>query len=180
MRVMARLVLINGAPGSGKSTLAQALAEDRDMALALDIDAIKHSLEGWQEDPAASGVRARRLALAMARDHLTAGHDLVVGQYLARTDFIESLTDLAESVGATFHEFVLELDESTLHERLAQRRASPTRPEHEVNNKLVGPDGSAQLLQSLNSLRRSRPDAVGVNASGSPASALTLVRDLLH
>lgn len=46
---MSRLVLINGAPGAGKSTLAQALAQDRPMTLALDIDALKHSLGCWAE-----------------------------------------------------------------------------------------------------------------------------------
>ncbi len=41
---MARLVLINGAPGSGKSTLAHALAARRPLALALDVDQLKHAL----------------------------------------------------------------------------------------------------------------------------------------
>ena len=40
-RAMTRLVLINGAPGSGKSMIAHALAQDRSMTLALDIDRIK-------------------------------------------------------------------------------------------------------------------------------------------
>lgn len=41
---VARLVLINGAPGSGKSTLAHALAARRPLALALDVDQLKHAL----------------------------------------------------------------------------------------------------------------------------------------
>ncbi len=75
------------APGSGKSTLAEAFAQDVPMTLALDIDAIRHSLGRWEEDPSASGLLARRLGLALARQHLTAGYDVVVGQYVARTDF---------------------------------------------------------------------------------------------
>ncbi|MCT1910641.1 ATP-binding protein [Brachybacterium paraconglomeratum] len=41
------LLLLNGAPGSGKSTLAAR----RPLALALDVDQLKHSLAGWEEDP---------------------------------------------------------------------------------------------------------------------------------
>jgi hypothetical protein len=99
--------LINGAPGSGKSTIASALAQDSRMTLALDIDAVKHCLGRWEEDPSASGLHARRLSLALASEQLRAGFDLVVGQYLAKTAFIEDLEELAERHGARFCEFVL-------------------------------------------------------------------------
>lgn len=118
---MPRLVLINGAPGSGKSTLAEALARDHPMALALDVDGIKHALGHWEEDLPAAGLHARRLSLALAREQLSAGYDVVVGQYLARTDFIEDLERLAGELGARFFEFVLDLDARPLAERLAGR-----------------------------------------------------------
>jgi len=70
--------------------LAEALAHDQPLTLALDVDGIKHSLGQWHKDPLASGLHARRLTLALAREQLSAGHDVVVGQYLARTDFIRS------------------------------------------------------------------------------------------
>lgn len=54
-----RLVLINGAPGSGKSTIAAALAHDVPMTLALDVDALKHSLGRWDQDTHVSGMHAR-------------------------------------------------------------------------------------------------------------------------
>jgi hypothetical protein len=88
---MARLILLNGAPGSGKSTLAELLAQDRPLMLPIDVDGIKHSLGSWSEDTWASGLHARRLTVALAREQLGAGHDVVVGQYLARTEFIEAL-----------------------------------------------------------------------------------------
>lgn len=78
---MTRLVLINGSPGSGKSTLADGLAQDRPMTLALDVDVIKHSLGRWSDDLLASGPHARRLSLALAREQLSAGYDVVLGQY---------------------------------------------------------------------------------------------------
>ena len=46
-RAAPTLLLLNGAPGSGKSTLAALLTAERPGALALDIDAIKHSLGRW-------------------------------------------------------------------------------------------------------------------------------------
>jgi predicted kinase len=76
---VARLVLINGAPGSGKSTLAHLLAQDEPLTLALDVDAIKHSLGQWQSATPAAGITARRLAVALAAEHLRQGHDVLVG-----------------------------------------------------------------------------------------------------
>src|SRR5512133_2777108 len=107
---MTRLMLINRAPGSGKTTLAERLAQDSPMTLGLDVDGIKHSLGRWKEDLHTSGLHARRLSLALAREHLRAGYDVVLGQYLARTSFIEDLERLAGDVDARFHEFVLDLD----------------------------------------------------------------------
>jgi predicted kinase len=176
---VARLVLINGAPGSGKSTLADGLAHQQAMALALDVDVIKHSLEGWDEDPVRSGLHARRLALALAREQLDAGCDVVIGQYLARTDFIEALERLAAEAGARFFEFVLDLDATTLADRIAGRSGAPTRREHRVNNGLVGPEDADRLVNSLAGLRAARPRAVWVDARGATSATLDLLRSLL-
>ena len=94
------------------------------MTLALNIDGLKHSLGRWDEDPSASGLHARRLTLALASEQLGVGFDLVIGQYLARTSFIEDLERLAERHGAQFYEFVLDLDAATLTQRLAERAAT--------------------------------------------------------
>lgn len=177
---MTRLVLINGAPGSGKSTLAQGVAEDQPLTLALDVDGIKHSLGHWREDERASGLQARRLALALAREHLSTGYDVIVGQYLARTTFIEDLEHLAAQLDARFIELVLELDAPALAERLAGRSRAPSRPEHVVNNSLVGPDDADLLVASVQRLREARPRAVWIDARGSLPSTLDLVRAQLH
>jgi predicted kinase len=176
---MTRLVLINGAPGSGKSTLADGLAQDQPMTLALDVDVIKHSLGRWSDDLLASGLHARRLSIALAREQLSAGYDVVLGQYLARTPFIEDLARLAAELDAQFFEFVLDLDAPALTERLAGRSSAPSRPEHMANNSLVGPDDADLLVQSVESLRESRPGAVWINARGSLASTLHLLRAAL-
>ncbi|MEA5456117.1 AAA family ATPase [Sinomonas sp. JGH33] len=173
--IVARLVLINGAPGSGKSTLADALAQRAPLSLALDIDQIKHALGGWEEDPNASGLHARRLALAIADEQLASGRDVFVGQYLARTDFIEALQDFAVRRSASFHEFILDLDIEHLALRLAGRADFPSRPEHTINGRLVGPGDSARLVQSLADLRASRPAAIWVDANGTPERTLAAI-----
>lgn len=177
---MTRLVLINGAPGSGKSTLAAGLAQNQPLTLALDVDAIKHSLGCWSDDLLASGLHARRLSLALAREQLNAGYDVVLGQYLARTPFIEDLERLAVEADAQFFEFVLDLGAPALAERLAGRSRVPSRPEHVVNNSLVGPDDADALVQSLESLREARPGAVWIDAQGPLASTLRLLRAAMN
>lgn len=176
---MKRLVLINGAPGSGKSTIAHALAQDKPMTLALDIDGIKHSLGGWEQDPLSSGLHARRLTLALANEQLHAGFDVVIGQYLARTPFIEDLERLAERQGARFCEFVLDLDAAALAKRLVERASSPNRLEHAVNNRLVGPEDADELVQSIEPLRQGRSRACWVDAAGSLSATLGVLRAAL-
>ncbi len=177
---MTRLVLINGAPGSGKSTLADGVAQNQPMTLALDVDVIKHSLGRWSDDLLASGLHARRLSLALAREQLNAGYDVVLGQYLARTPFIEDLERLAAEVDAQFFEFVLDLNAPALAERLAGRSSAPSRPEHMANNSMVGPGDADLLVQSLESLRETRPGAVWIDARGSLPSTLRLLRAALN
>jgi len=146
------------------------------MTLALDVDAIKHALGRWDTQPSPSGLQARRLSLALAGEQLSSGFDVVLGQYLARTPFIEDLERTAKQSGARFHEYVLELDAPTLARRLAVRAMHPDRPEHEVNNRLVGPADAASLVQSLEPLRTSRPRAVWVDARGSISATLAILR----
>lgn len=176
----ARLILVNGAPGSGKSTIAQALAQCTALALALDIDAIKHALGHWEDDPAASGWQARRIALAMAGEQLSGGFDVVLGQYLAKPEFIEELEALAAHHDVQFFEFILHLDTATLAERLGRRARHPDRPEHEILNRLVGPVDAEALVGSLEPLRQSRPQAVWVDARGPLPTTLRILRALLN
>jgi len=176
---MPTLVLINGAPGSGKSTIASAVAARRPLALALDIDVLKHNLGHWRADQRASGLQARRLALALIREHLGDGHDVVVGQYLARPEFIEALEATAQGLGARFVEIVLVLDAATLARRLDRRAATPDRPEHAVNNELVTAADAGTLVESLAGILAQRGNAARVDASGSQAETLEAVLELL-
>ena len=146
------------------------------MALALDIDAIKHSLGKWETDPTGAGYQARRLALAMADEHLATGHDVIVGQYLARTEFIEQLESLARRRIAQFIEFVLLVDRRALLSRLEHRAVTPDRAEHEVNARLVSARDVPELVASMEQLLAQRPSAIPVDASGTPADTVGLMR----
>jgi predicted kinase len=144
----------------------------------LDLDAIKHALPTWPSNPEAAGLQARRLAIVEIARLLSHGSDVVLGQYLARPDFIEELEELASRSGAAFVEVVLELDARSLSVRIAQRTANPTRPEHAVNNELVGPADVETFIASLEALRAVRPQAKRIS-SNSLDSALSEIRALL-
>lgn len=146
------------------------------MTLALDVDGLKHALGRWRDDPIASGLHARRLALAIAREHLRAGWDVVVGQYLARTDFIEQLERLCAESDAMFVEIVLDLSSSELAARLADRAAAPSRAEHPLNNQLVVPADASHFIESLRGLREARPNTIWVAARGTVAETLDRLR----
>lgn len=144
----------------------------------LDVDAIKHALPTWTTDPQEAGLEARRLAIVEITRLLSQGSDVVLGQYLARPDFIEELEALASRSGATFVEVVLELDAPSLATRIARRSEIPTRPEHAINNELVGPADVEAMVASIEALRAVRPQAKRI-CSSSLDSALNEIRALL-
>jgi predicted kinase len=120
-----RLIVLNGPPAIGKSTLAERFAEDHPPTLNLDVDRVRSLVGGWRAQPVESGSAARALALAAARAHLTAGHDVVVPQLLARPEFLVQLEELAHDVGAEFHELMLTDTRENVLDRFAARAPGP-------------------------------------------------------
>ena len=127
---MPRLIVLNGPPGCGKSTIAQLFADDHPLALNLDIDRLRSMLGGWQSDLTSAGLLARACALAAARVHLAAGHDVVVPQFLGRVEFLEQVERLGREVGAAFVEIVLLDTKANSLARYAERTRATARPEH--------------------------------------------------
>ncbi|MGW4110880.1 AAA family ATPase [Actinosynnema sp. NPDC004786] len=122
---MPRLIALNGPPGCGKSTIARRYAEDHPPALALDVDRVRDLIAG---DLGEAGRLARDIAVAAARVHLTAGHDVVVPQFLGRPEFLDRLSALAAEVGAAYHEVVLTDTKANAIRRFTERgtvRATP-------------------------------------------------------
>ena len=173
------MILINGAPGTGKSTIAHQLAQDRPLDLALDLDVLKHALGQWDADMTAAGYHARRLALAVIATQLDSGHDVYVGQFLAKTEFIDQLQSAAQARGAKFVEVILTADVATLQRRLAQRALRPERSEHLINASIVSADDIPTLVHAIDRMARLRPSATPVDASGELDDTVERVRRVL-
>ena len=159
-----RLVLLNGPPGIGKTTLAVRYVRDRPLALALDIDTLRRALGQWETDQESAGQLARGLALAMIRTHLAAGHDVVVPQYVARTDFLDALAAAAEAGGGDFSEIYLTDARAAVLERFAARADDEASRQHhdEAVRNVGGPAGLAAMVDRIEAVRSRRAGATTV------------------
>ena len=129
MRSVPQLVLLNGPPAAGKSTLAARWVQGRELGLDLDIDAIRNWLGAWPE-PDSAWIAARKLAMAMARVHLSDGHDVIVPQFLMFDGYLLQLELLAGEVGAEFVEVALIVRREDMMDAFAQRSADPENQQH--------------------------------------------------
>jgi hypothetical protein len=96
--------------------------DDHPLALNLDLDQLWLSLGRWREDPHATGLAARALALAMASTQLAADRSVIVPQYLGRPEFVDQLGAVG---GDRFRHVVLLPPLALLGRRLEQRAPHP-------------------------------------------------------
>jgi predicted kinase len=117
-----RLIHLNGPTGVGKSTIAARYATDHPRTLDLDADEIVRLVGGWRDDfPGTVGL-VRPLALAMARTHLSSGHDVVMPQLVTDRGQRARFADAAAQAGADYTEVVLLAPPETTVTRFRHRR----------------------------------------------------------
>jgi hypothetical protein len=136
-------------------------AENRPLALLLDIDTLRGQLGDWAADPQAAGITARRLALAMIHTHLEAGLDVVVPQFLARSAFIEELERTTADTGGSFIEIALVSSPEEASARFAARSSSDD-PNHQDAVRLQQAPGARPIEdlygEMIAMLQRDRPE----------------------
>jgi predicted kinase len=160
---VARLIVLNGPPAVGKSTLARRYADDHPLSLALDLDRLRRLMGRWRDDPQRAGLLARALSLTMAREHLSAGLDVVLPQYLGRPQFLEQAEEVAAGTGSEFHEFVLMDNRDEIVRRFDARTAAAADPAHADAGWLVeqvgGKGAIFAMIDRLLLVISSRPDS---------------------
>jgi predicted kinase len=159
-----RLVHLNGPPGIGKSTLARRYVNEHSLAFCLDIDGFRSLIGHWDEHEPESGTLARRMALAMAREHLSSGHDVVIPQLVTRPAFAEQLREVAIAAGATFHELVLLDAADAAIARFEARTDDPVWSAHhrEATRMIAAAGGFSAVFDALVSAIPSLPGAVEI------------------
>lgn len=151
---IARLILVNGPPASGKSTVARRYVDAHVGVALVEVDLLRTTLPGWEEDEATRLV-ARDLAAAAVVEHLDAGRDVVLAQYLGRLGFLVALDDMARERGATFVEVILAIDPGVAIERFrARRRAMAQRGERHPERDIADADVEALVLDAIGRLDR--------------------------
>lgn len=91
------------------------------LALALDIDQIRHGLGRWRDRAVEAGLAARAIAVAAAQTHLAAGYDVVVPQLAAQEALLDQFAETAAQCDATFLEFVADVDRDQSLRRYTER-----------------------------------------------------------
>ena len=109
-------------PGSGKSQLADEVAMLRAGARVVDIDGLRVMLEDWQTSPATMAV-ARDHACELISDHLVSGDDVIVPQFVGRSEFVARLRSIAASHSASWIEVLVDVETETAVRRFQTRRA---------------------------------------------------------
>jgi predicted kinase len=163
-----RLIHVNGPPGIGKSTIAELYVDDHPETLNLDIDQVRRLIGGWREDFLAAGELVRPLALVMADTHLSAGHDVVMPQYLGRLSEIERFEAVALANQSLFCEVVLWDGKDRCVERFVERGDDAEHPWHREVALIVERSGGRQHLaechDQLSEVIQARPAATIVQS----------------
>lgn len=129
----------------------------------------------WREHPESKQL-ARELGFAMARQHLRAGHDVILPQLIVRPDVVDQIAGIAHDAGAGFLEVVLLAPADELRSRLESSAREPLHPrgKFSIDELLAQID---HALPALEAIATARSDAVVVSVAGADRdAALAAVR----
>ncbi len=134
--------------------MSRRYVDDHEGAALVEVDALRMTLPGWEDDSDTRLV-ARDLAGAAMVEHLTAGRDVVMPQYFGRLGYIVLMDDLARDHGAPFVEVVLSMSASTAIDRFRRRRqAMVGRGERHPERDIADTDVDAFIRDAVERLER--------------------------
>lgn len=102
-----KLILINGPCAVGKNTIAERYASEHPMAVIVDIDEVRRTIDGYRENREESYKQACGLVFAKAVENLNGGNDVIVPNVIRKLNVLGRFENIAEECNADFYEFVL-------------------------------------------------------------------------
>ena len=165
VRLVARLIHLNGPPGIGKSTVARRYAEEHFGVLNCDVDVLRSLIGGWANDFTRAGALIRPAALAMISAYLDQGRDVLLPQMLTNPEELARFEQAATGVGADFVErFLMDAPDAAVRRFNERGRDSPDDRWHERVRAIVARNGGDESLlrnhTSISKLVAERPHAV--------------------
>ncbi|MDN5726052.1 MAG: AAA family ATPase [Propionibacteriales bacterium] len=175
------LVLLNGIPGSGKSTIACAWAARRAHALVIDIDRVRAALPGWRDDPTAAGLLARAITIAAAREQLHVGGEVIIPQYLGRTEFLDQLDELVRQERSPLVEVAICDDLASVTRRFGARSTTDPLAAQAAADVAAagGAQELAQMAQRLAAVLDARPATRRLTTREGDLAAATAALELI-
>ena len=136
----------------------------------VELDALRPTRDGGAETDAAKR-EARSRGLELTSQHLHAGDDVVVPQFLGRRAYVDDLATVTMQQGAQFIHVVLTADPSVVIDRFRARRSglrasSLVHPEDEVADEDIS-STIAGAVERIDDLCTQLSGVVRVSAAGS-------------
>lgn len=102
-----KLIILNGPWGVGKSTAARAMHARMPGAFHVEVDAIRRSISGYDDNPEESFRFAMRVVNDVIERCLSEGRDVILDKMLRVHEIIDDIRAVGERHGAEVHEIIL-------------------------------------------------------------------------
>ncbi|WP_406248035.1 AAA family ATPase [Microbacterium sp. M] len=114
-------IFMNGLPGSGKSTYARNFVASRRGWLNLDVDVLRGLLGTATTDFLHAGAEVKPLAVAVLREHLSAGGNVIFPQLFYAPDEAAEFEAVVEASGGRVRRTMLREDVGECWRRVEER-----------------------------------------------------------